>query len=140
MGLFDAARDILGGMQEQQGDSKAALLNSVIGMLAGSAQNGGLQGMIGAFQQAGLGEVVGSWIGKGENLPISADQLMQVLGNGQIAELAEKAGISEDSAAGQLAGLLPGIIDKLTPHGEVPTEGLGDLGDIGGLLSRFLAK
>ncbi len=61
-----------------------------------------------------------SWVGKGENLPISAEQLQAVLGSSFVQGLAEKFGINTADVAGSLAGMLPQVIDKLTPDGEVP--------------------
>ncbi|MGA3195036.1 MAG: YidB family protein [Terriglobales bacterium] len=83
-------------------------------------QPGGLQGMVQSFHDKGMGGVVSSWVGNGQNLPISADQIHQVLGSDQVKALAAKAGISPDTAASTLAQLLPGIVDKLTPNGQVP--------------------
>jgi uncharacterized protein YidB (DUF937 family) len=79
-----------------------------------------VQGLVDRFHEQGLGSVVSSWIGTGQNLPISADQIKSVLGNEQVQAIAQKAGISTDSVAANLATLLPQVIDKLTPNGEVP--------------------
>ena len=93
-------------------------------------QTGGLDGLVQNFQQKGLGEVVSSWVSSGQNLPISADQLTHVLGSDTVKNLAAKAGISPDQAGSQLAALLPGLIDKLTPNGHT--------GDAGGLLATAM--
>ena len=68
------------------------------------------------FQQAGLGDVMNSWVGTGANQPISGDQLGQVLGQDTLSALASKIGMEPGAAAGQLSQLLPGIVDKLTPR------------------------
>lgn len=94
------------------------LLRSIAAMVTG--QQGGLTGLAEAFQQKGLGDIVSSWIGTGANLPISADQIQQVLGSEQIQAFAQMAGLSPDSAGSQLAELLPGVVDRLTPDGEIP--------------------
>jgi uncharacterized protein YidB (DUF937 family) len=83
-------------------------------------QPGGLSGLVQQFHDKGLGGLVSSWVGTGQNLPISADQLQHVLGSDQLKELAAKAGISPDTASSHLAQLLPMLIDKLTPNGQVP--------------------
>jgi len=83
-------------------------------------QPGGLSGMVQQFHDKGLGSLVSSWVGTGQNLPISADQLQHVLGSEQVKELAAKAGVSPDVASSHLAQLLPMLIDKLTPNGQVP--------------------
>ncbi|MFZ6648349.1 YidB family protein [Undibacterium sp. TJN25] len=132
MGLLDTALGMLSGSQDpnQPGDPKMMLMQAAIGMLSNSQNGGGVQGMVATFQQSGLGEIVSSWVGTGQNLPISADQIKQALGNGQLQQLADAAGISHDSAAGHLAEMLPGVINHLTPDGEVPEEGSGNVGDL----------
>jgi len=81
---------------------------------------GGLSGLVQAFHDKGLGELISSWTGTGSNLPISADQIHQVLGSQTVQALAAKAGIPADAAGSSLAQILPSLIDKLTPNGEVP--------------------
>ena len=81
---------------------------------------GGLNGIFSAFQQGGLGHIVDSWVGTGANLPVSADQLSQVLGSGKIGEIASQLGISQDDAAGGLAKILPELVNHITPDGQLP--------------------
>lgn len=81
---------------------------------------GGLSGLIQSFHDQGLGSIASSWVGNGENLPISGEQIQQVLGNERIQQLAAKAGISPDTASSTLSQLLPTLVDKLTPNGQVP--------------------
>jgi hypothetical protein len=68
----------------------------------------GLQGLVQQFTQGGLGEVVQSWVGTGQNLPISGEQIAKVLGNGQLAQLAQQFGLNPDTVAAQLAQVLQG--------------------------------
>jgi uncharacterized protein YidB (DUF937 family) len=106
---------------------------AVTGMLGGSSNPlatgllqminnhpGGVAGLVQSFHEKGLGEIASSWVGTGQNLPISADQIQQVLGSEQVQQLAAKAGISPEVAGSALAQLLPTLIDKLTPNGQVP--------------------
>ena len=81
---------------------------------------GGLSGIVSAFQQGGLGHLADSWVGTGENLPVSGDQLSQILGSDKISEIASQLGISQDDAAGGLATILPELINHITPNGELP--------------------
>ena len=99
-------------------------------------QPGGLQGMVQSFHEKGLGGVVSSWVGSGQNMPITADQIHQVLGSDQVKALAARAGISPDQAGSAIAQLLPGIVDKLTPNGEVPAHG-NVMEMVGGLLQSL---
>ena len=111
------------------------LAGSLLGGGTGQEAAGALQGLVGTFQQAGLGEVVASWIGRGENLPISAEQLQQVLGSEQVQALAAQFGIDPSQAASQLSALLPGLVDGLTPEGRLPEAGALGAG-LGGMLGQ----
>ena len=78
--------------------------------------------MLQQLQSAGLGHQADSWVGSGDNEPISADDLRNALGPDSIHELATQAGISEDEASGGLAALLPELVNQLTPEGRLPAE------------------
>ncbi|AKZ64408.1 hypothetical protein F506_18665 [Herbaspirillum hiltneri N3] len=148
MGLLDS---VLGALANNTGnansgtiggsDPKAALIQAVLGMLANNQSGGGLGGLgglLGNLQNAGLGQIVDSWIGTGQNQPVSGDQLTQALGDDQLGNLAQASGIPQGDIAGHLAQILPGLVDHLTPNGQVPESG-GDLGsEIGNLLGGFL--
>ncbi len=143
MGLLDSVIGAMAGAQggTQNGGAQGALLNAVIAMLANGQQQGGggvggLGDLIGRFTQGGLGDVIGSWIGHGQNAPISADQLSKVLGSDAIGQIAAQLGLSHGEAASQLSQILPQAVDQLTPHGQVPEGGLGEVGDILAQLSR----
>lgn len=82
---------------------------------------GGVSGLAQKFQANGLGEIVNSWIGPGGNHPITAEQIEKVLGQDRIGAIASKFGMSADDASGKLANLLPTIVDKLTPGGQMAT-------------------
>jgi uncharacterized protein YidB (DUF937 family) len=107
---------LTGGGPEVGGGQQLAA--SVLQLLGN--QQGGISGLLQNFQQHGLGDVVSSWISTGQNLPVSGEQIQQVLGNEQIQAFAQSAGIAPEGASSQLADLLPGIVDKLTPDGQVP--------------------
>jgi uncharacterized protein YidB (DUF937 family) len=116
MGLFDdlenkAVNSMLGGSSNPLATGLLQLINN---------HPGGVAGLVQSFHEKGLGEVASSWVGSGQNLPISADQIQQVLGSEQVRQLAAKAGISPDVAESSLAQLLPTLIDKLTPNGQAP--------------------
>lgn len=131
MGLLDQLGGAVGGMlgQGKGGGVNALLLQQLIAMLS---KPGALGNLTSAFQGAGLGNVLQSWLGSGQNLPISADQVKQVLGSGAVASLAKSVGIGESDASSALAGLLPQVIDKLSPGGDLPAGG-----DLGGALASL---
>ena len=93
------------------------LLNGALGMLQ---KMGGIDGLVNKLQQSGLGDIAASWVGTGENKSIQPDQLANVLGKDQVAELAQQAGIPESQGASVLSQVLPAMVDKLTPDGKVP--------------------
>ena len=118
-----------------QGTPGSVLLSTIIGMLANGqhpqgAGVGGLGDLVGRFAQAGMGDVLSSWIGSGQNAPISGGQLSSVLGSDAIGKIAAQLGLSHGDAAGQLAQMLPDVINKLTPQGQAPSGGLGAAEDI----------
>ena len=136
MGLLDdlAKQAFEPGTQTAGVGQTTQLAQAMLGLLE---QHGGVQGLMQLFQEKGLGELLSSWIGTGENLPINAQQLLQVLGHAKVGELAQQAGLSADQGAAALAQLLPSLIDKLTPDGQVPAGNqLLELG-LGLLRSQF---
>src|SRR6478672_5933307 len=82
---------------------------------------GGLGGLLEKFQQSGHGDVAKSWVGSGQNQPISPGPLSSALGPSIIKTLAQKTGLSEQELTAQLSQALPGFVDKLTPQGRLPT-------------------
>jgi uncharacterized protein YidB (DUF937 family) len=132
MGLLDQVGGALGGALGQGGGVKTILLQQLVAMLS---KPGALQQLMGSFKGAGLENILQSWIGTGQNLPISADQVKQVLGSGKVAELAKQAGVGESETASVLSGLLPQVIDKITPGGSVPAQ--GELGNLVGSLGKL---
>ena len=95
----------------------ATLLSSQDSSVGG---NGGLGGLMSAFENQGLGNVMSSWVGTGANQSIGADQLMGVLGNDTVSQFASKAGIGLAEAGPALAAVLPMLIDRMTPDGRAP--------------------
>ncbi len=116
MGLLD---QILSGAlgQQQSGGQGNATLQLVMQLV--NNYPGGLQGLIQALTQSGLGQQAQSWVSTGTNLPISPDQIAAALGGGQLHGLARQLGMTQDQAAGGLADLLPHVVDQLTPNGAV---------------------
>ena len=99
-----------------------ALLASRIAPGSSTQQSspGGLGGLIDQFRQNGLEQVMNSWIGTGRNQEISPRQLHQALGQDRVDDLAEQTGLPHDDLLSQLSKILPGVVDKLTPNGQLP--------------------
>ena len=116
--LMNAATGSTGATATTAGLGHPGLVNALLGLL-GNQQTGGMSGLVQLFEQQGLGHLVQSWIGTGQNLPVSAQQVESALGNGRLASLAQQAGIPQDQASSMLASILPSLIDHLTPNGTV---------------------
>ena len=141
MGLLDSVLgSVIGNMAGgRQGGGSDILMQVLGGLLNQGGGLGGVGGGLGALlqqlQKGGLGEVAASWVGTGQNLPVSADQLQSVLGGDQIGALAQQAGLSQGDLMGQLAHMLPQVVDRLTPNGQLPAS---DGADLSGMLSSVL--
>jgi uncharacterized protein YidB (DUF937 family) len=92
------------------------------GALSGGALAGGLKELVDRFREGGQEEKVQSWVSKGPNRPIDPKELEQSLGEERIEWLVEQTGLPRDKLLAGLSGELPDAIDKLTPHGRIPTE------------------
>ena len=129
MCIRDRLDDVLkaaGGAAGAASDSHKTLATELLGMVSGGGMSGGLTGLVNLFNQKGLGDVVNSWVSTGRNLPISPEQIQNVLGSSQVQALAAKAGIDPAKASAAIAQLLPHLVDKATPNGQIPAGGLLD--------------
>ncbi len=135
MGLFDSiiesAKEKYGLSTEKAGGLLAALLAYIA-----EPANGGIGGFFDRFRGAGLGGLVDSWIGTGESAPLTDAQLNAALGNEAVDSIAAKAGVERGVAASALSGMLPQVVDAVSPDGEVP-DNEGFLSRIGGFLSDW---
>ena len=132
MDIFNTVKSVLGG----GGNQKPDLISLVMNLIGN--QGGGLNGLISQFASKGLGDIASSWVSTGKNIPISPGQVNNALGKNTISEMASKLGIGEHDIASQLSDLLPQLVDKLTPDGEVPDGDIMERGAdiLGGLLGR----
>ena len=112
--LGQLAGGLLGG-----GGNSSMMTNVLMGLLQGQ---GGLTGLLQGFQNKGLGDVVNSWVGTGQNMPITPQQVQHGLGSDVLGQLAGKLGVSPEVASAGLSHLLPNMVDKLTPQGQVPEQ------------------
>jgi uncharacterized protein YidB (DUF937 family) len=155
MGLLDSLLSGMAGQSTGNAGGANPMLQMLLQMLASGQQGGGMSsGMSGAgmgglgglgglgalieqFQRAGMGQQVDSWISSGQNMPITADQLSQVFGRGQLQEMAQSSGMDVGQLSGGLAEMLPQLIDQLTPGGQVPPAGLdGALAELSKMMPR----
>ncbi|MBL8289731.1 MAG: DUF937 domain-containing protein [Rubrivivax sp.] len=136
------------------GGGLGGMLGSALGAGAGGAGGGsgggsgslgglgGLAGLVEQFGRHGMGDIAKSWVGTGQNLPVSPDQLGQVLGGDRLGQMARQLGVDQGDLLGQLSQMLPQVVDQLTPQGRIPQGDLGGMGgaDLGSLLGSLLAR
>ncbi|MFZ3469358.1 YidB family protein [Streptomyces sp. 4.24] len=129
---------LLGGGSGGQGGSGGggnilgALLGALMGggggaQAAGGAGNNPLGGLMDMLTKSGLVDQAQSWVGTGENQPVSGAQIAEALPNDTLAKVAEQAGVSPEAAADQIAQALPQAVDKLSPQGSLPSGSLEDI-------------
>jgi len=116
MGLLASGTLFGGGSGAGSGTSAGSQSGDGAGGLLG-----GLGGLLDKLQKGGLGDAANSWVGPGQNQPVSPGQLGSALGPDIIKTLAQKSGLSEEELTKSLSQVLPGIVDKLTPAGRMPT-------------------
>jgi uncharacterized protein YidB (DUF937 family) len=123
MSLFDSLLKAATGASPAIDTSQSSLASAVLSMLSNN-QTGGISGLAQQFAAQGLGHIISSWIGTGQNLPISPEQMHSILGSEQVRAIAAKVGLSPDAVNAGLAQILPQMVDQLTPDGQVPQEDL----------------
>lgn len=109
--------DLLGALGIRLDDK--ASLGGFIRSLTGQDGAAGLQDIVRRFTGAGQGDAANSWVGTGQNLPVSPDQVGQALGPDKVAEIARRFGLSGADARGMLAQVLPQVVDRMTPNGKI---------------------
>jgi uncharacterized protein YidB (DUF937 family) len=118
MGLFDDfVKHVAEAAQTVTAGRTTELAQSMLDLLQ---ERGGIDGLIERFREVGLGDVIASWVANGPNLPITPEELARVLDPEQLRTLSRQAGIAMSGLTETLATLLPALVDRLTPDGEVP--------------------
>jgi uncharacterized protein YidB (DUF937 family) len=116
----NSARDQQANVDAGAGGGLGDLLGQILGGGRGGPGGGGLGDLLEQFQRAGFGEQTGSWVGTGQNQPLPPNALEQVFGRGGLAEIARRAGLSEEDTSRGLEQLLPEMVDRVTPEGRMP--------------------
>jgi uncharacterized protein YidB (DUF937 family) len=119
MGIFDALENSP-AFKNALGQLEGAVVPAVLSEVLGNGGQGGLSAIVAKLQQSGFGDQVKSWIGNGQNLPITADQLRQVLGSDTAKQLAARFNIPVDQLSEILAQQLPAAVDHASPDGKLP--------------------
>jgi uncharacterized protein YidB (DUF937 family) len=133
MGLLEAVLgQVLGGIGSQGrslpgrggagggigGAGMAAIVAIALQLLQ---RNGGIEGVLGRLRQTGHAPEADSWVGTGQNLPVSPDVLSQIFGRDEVSSAASRMGVDPDQALGGLANVLPEVVNQMTPQGRVET-------------------
>jgi uncharacterized protein YidB (DUF937 family) len=127
------------GASSGVGQDPAAAAQGVQGVQELIAQHGGVDGLLSKLRQAGLGNVVDSWVSTGENKPVEPQQLANALGPDSVAHLSGATGLSIQSLVPMLAAILPMVVSHVTPTGQAPKPGeAADQPDLGGLIGGLL--
>jgi len=143
MGILDS---IVGALEGSSGSAPAgaaggsAVAAEVLSMLRGQGgATNGLGGLLQAFEAGGLGHLFQSWVGSGQNMPVSPQQIQNALGNsGILQRIAAAVGMQPGDVAQHLSTVLPQIVDHLTPNGQIHS---GDAANaLEGLAQRFEAS
>ncbi len=103
-------------LADKLGDNAGGMMEALSGITGGNLDMGALMGKL---TEGGLGDQVQSWMGDGENAPVSADEIKSALGEDQIAAASEKMGVDADTAAQQLSDALPDLADKFSGGGSM---------------------
>ena len=109
-------------------EDKQEIIKVVLPLLVAFLSSGGLGKLLEKMKEMGLGDEASSWVGTSENQSISGDQAKELVGDDQIREIAEKAGVDEGKAADLVAEALPDVVDKLSAGGTEPS--VGDVDDL----------
>lgn len=127
--------DILGQLTGGQGGTATGvraggggLAGMLLPLVGGFLENGGLNKILSGFTQQGMGSQAASWVGTGDNEPVSGAEVEQVVGADESSLIAEKLGISNEQASDAVAEVLPRVVDQISPQGELPAE--TDLDDL----------
>ena len=112
MGVLDQVTAKLGGQQGTDGG--VASLQKLV------SSSGGLHGLTSQLASSGLEQQVQSWVGHGQNQPVSASQVQQAMDPGQLNSMAKQAGMTPEETSKHVAQALPDMVDQATPEGHMP--------------------
>ncbi len=118
MGILDS---IAGQANATAGGTRSTIVSTLLGLLA-SQNQGGLAGLVQKFSGAGLGDIVNSWVGTGPNKTVTPQQVEQGLGSDTVTQLATQTAASREDVKTHLAQILPQLVDRLTPQGNLPQQ------------------
>ena len=113
----------------------SGMLIQLVGLAQGAA-GGGLPALLQQLEAVGLGPEVQSWIGHGENLPVTPEQLGQAIPREHIEAWAKEANTTPEALLKVLAEALPELVHQATPEGKLPA----DEGRVAQLIHRLFGR
>jgi uncharacterized protein YidB (DUF937 family) len=128
---------VLGGnTQSGQPSAIAGIVQQIIAGSGGAGGQGGVAALVTRFEAVGLGQHAQSWVGAGENTPVSANDVSKAFSADEIQTWAQQAGTSPDAITKVLAEALPKAVDHVTPGGQMPAQNT----DLAAMLTKFLGS
>lgn len=139
MDIMKLATQLLASNMGSGNNQNADLVQSVIGKLLGGSDGQGvdLGSLVGALQNGGLSDIAESWLGDGNNVPISKSQLEGLLGSNKIQEAAAQLGADRNDLLAGLQQMIPQVVDKSSSGGSL-LDSVGGIGGLAGLASKLL--
>ena len=133
MDLMKMGQDLLG---DKMGDM-GGIMEALSGLTSGEGLDMG--GIVEKLKEGGLGDQVTSWMGDGENAPVSPEELTSALGEDQMGEMASKLGVEPGEAASKLSEVMPGLMDKMSSGGSL-LESAGGAGGVADMAKNLFGK
>ncbi|MBT0727874.1 YidB family protein [Rosenbergiella australiborealis] len=136
MGLLDSiVGSLVGGEGQQNSLSQLQTVWSWV------QEQGGIEVLIQKFQQGGLGEILSSWLSNGTNQSVSHSDIQSAFSQQDLQSLADKLGTDVQGASSTLSQILPQLVDKISPQGEVHAEASGNAqNDLGSLVDSIFKR
>ncbi len=134
MDLMGMASDFLKGNATEGGSDVMGALSQLIGEGESLNLESLLESMGGA---SGLGDIAASWLGNGENLPISAEQVSALFGSEKLSSFASSLGVDSDAAIDTITQVLPNLVDSSSPDGSLVS--MDSMDDVMNLAKRFFS-
>ncbi|MBK8008764.1 MAG: DUF937 domain-containing protein [Rhizobiales bacterium] len=116
--LGEVLKGVLNGNVNQQQQSQ---LPDVFGNILKNTDLGSIGGLLKQLQEGGLEKQIGSWLGNGQNLPVSPTQIKEALGNEQVKQIAKQLGLPVDEALKKMSEFFPEAVNQASPTGELGT-------------------
>ena len=129
------AGGMFGGDSDSGGGGGSGGLGGGLGGLGSILGGAGLGGLLDQFRQRGLSNQADSWVGTSANQSLAPEDVQGVFGADDISRIAQEAGLNDIETREGLAQLLPDVVDRLTPNGQVPSDD-----DLNGSLDDFLGR